>query len=66
MFEQIFDSEADVFCYLPQQNGRNISACMKLHGSTPSIRVPVLLMRSPLAYFHKSQPLQDCRYSPGF
>jgi hypothetical protein len=49
--KELIEGEPDVLCDLTEQDGRNIAALMKRHGSAPALCVSKLLVRTSLADF---------------
>jgi len=57
--QKVFNSKTDVFCDLAQQNWREIAPAMKGNARPSSVGVPVLSVRSFLAYRRKAESLED-------
>jgi len=56
--EKVLRSQANVFDDLAKQEGGDVASAVHRNGSSPTVRVPKLLMRSSLPHLFEAHPLQ--------
>jgi hypothetical protein len=61
LLQELLNREADILRDLTQQQWRDVSTGVKRNRRPPTIRVPVLLVRSTLANLTKPEPFKNPR-----